>query len=83
MYILVDNNNVAIYMFNEEHVSEVQIESDKVLFQGQQVEDATLNSSNCQLVDVTNTAPDDWIGRKYCYSANTWTENPNDPSKNQ
>lgn len=83
MHILVDHNNVAVYMFNDELVAQVQIEADKVLFQGQQVEDVTLNSSNCQLVDVTDTAPSDWIGRKYCYSNGNWTENPNDPSKHQ
>ena len=83
MHILVDHNNVAVYMFNDELVSQVQITANNVTFQGNPVEDVTLNSTNCQLVDVGSTAPADWIGRKYCYSANTWTANPNDPSLHQ
>ena len=79
--VLVDTNNVAIYMFNDDYLSQVQITPENVTFQGQPVEDTTLNHSNCQLVDVGDTSPADWIGRKYCYSNNTWTENPNDPMK--
>ena len=63
MHILVDHNNVAVYMFNDELVSQVNIVADKVTFEGNQVEDTTLNSSNCQLVDIKDTAPADWIGR--------------------
>ena len=83
MHILVDHNNVAVYMFNDELVSQVNIVADKVTFEGNQVEDTTLNSSNCQLVDIKDTAPADWIGRKYCYSNGNWAANPNDPSKHQ
>jgi hypothetical protein len=80
MHTIIDSNNVSVYMFNDESTNLIQITTENLIFQGQVV-DTSLNSTNCQLVDIGTTAPDDWIGRKYIYSSNTWSANPNDPMK--
>ena len=67
-------------MFNNEGSANVTITATEVTFEGQVV-DTVLNNTNCQLVDIGDTAPADWIGRKYCYADGAWTENPNDPMK--
>jgi restriction endonuclease S subunit len=82
MHTIVDHNNVSVYMFNDEGSANVQITTDHLVFEGQVV-DTTLNTTNCQLVDIGTTAPADWIGRKYCYSSGNWTANPNDPAAHQ
>ena len=80
MYTILDSNNVSVYMYNDENAGAVEITAEDVKFHGD-ITDTLLNSSNCKLVNVGDTAPEDWIGRRYVYDNGVWSPNPNDPMK--
>lgn len=74
MKTIVNNENVSLYIFNDDEVI-VQLDNKTTIGDPVRLNIADCNSTNTTVYNDV-IPPDDWRGRKYLFNGSEWSENP-------